>query len=308
MKCYKQIFTYDKHIGYKYVPNLNVTVTGDYLDQLYDYKIKTDRFGFRNSLSLNNNFLNVDILFIGCSFTAGDGLENKNRFSELINLGSYNAALSGSDLIQQMLIVNYCKDFINTKKLIYSPYLGCINRINLKSRSTFLHNSRHIWFKPYYEVSDGKFILKNYPVPKPQMSLSSSENNKEEKSLLIKRLFKSKSLYSEFLNSIYKAYSQDNNFSICKQIYLKSKLSFPNSRHILMPLGNYYFLKFANKDLKKLVTNFYQRLSKEIGFEFYNINNRINKSQVENMFYKKDGHFNIYGHKTISEMIDNYLK
>ena len=40
MKCYKQIFTYDRHIGYKHVPNLNVTVTGDYLDQLYDYKIK----------------------------------------------------------------------------------------------------------------------------------------------------------------------------------------------------------------------------------------------------------------------------
>lgn len=308
MKCYKQIFTYDRHIGYKYVPNLNVTVTGDYLDQLYDYKIKTDRFGFRNSLSINNKFYDFDVLFIGCSFTAGDGLENKNRFSELINLDSYNAALSGSDLIQQMFIVNYCKDFLNTKKLIYSPYLGCINRMNLKSRATFLHNTRHIWFKPFFEVFDGKFILKNYPVPKPQMILSSSENNKKEKSFWINRLLKSKSLYSDFLKSIYRAYTDETNFSICKEIYLKSKNSFPNAKHILMPLGNYYFLKFANKELKKVVTNFYQRLTKEIGFEFYNINNMINKSQIDKIFYKKDGHFNIYGHKTISEIINNCVK
>ena len=68
---------------------------------------------------------------------------------------------------------------------------------------------------------------------------------------------------------------------------MKSKISFPNAKHILMPLGNYYFLKFANKKLKKVVTNFYQRLTKEIGFEFYNINNMINKSQIDKIFYKK---------------------
>ena len=307
MKCYKQIFTYDKKIGYKYVPNLNVTVTGDYLDQLYDFKLKTDKFGFRNSISIANKVLDVDIMFIGCSFTAGDGLENKNRFSELINLDSYNAALSGSDLIQQMLIVNYCKDFINTKKIIYSPYLGCINRMKLKSRSTFLHNSRHIWFKPYFQISKGKFILKNQPVPKPQINMSNSENKKKEKSFWIKRIFKSKFPYSTFLDSINKAYSDETNFSICKEIYSKSKFRYPNARHILMPLGNYYFLKFANNKLNNVVTNFYQRLTREIGFEFYNINSMINRSNIEKIFYKKDGHFNIYGHKIISEIINKHI-
>lgn len=309
MKCYKQIFTYDKEIGYKYVPNLNVTVTGDYLDKLYDYKLNTDMFGFRNNPLINNQNMNFDILFIGCSFTAGDGLENKNRFSDLINSDSYNAALSGSDLIQQLLIVNYCKDFINTKKIIYSPYLGCINRMHLKSRSTFLHNSRHIWFKPYFEVSNKKFILRNNPVPKPQLRISLQENDqKKEKSLWINGFLKSKSIHSEFLKSIFEAYSDETNFSICKEIYSKSKSIYPNAKHILIPLGNYDFLKFANNQLKKIVDNFYQRLAKDLGFKFYNINNNINKSQIEKIFYQKDGHFNSYGHKIISHLINNYIK
>ena len=123
MKCYKQIFTYDSQIGFKYVPNLNATVTGDYLDKIFDYKINTDKFGYRNNNLLENYLDEVEILFIGCSFTSGDGIENQKRFSYLLDFKSYNAGLSGSDLTQQMLILKDCKNFINPKTIIFSPYI-----------------------------------------------------------------------------------------------------------------------------------------------------------------------------------------
>ena len=309
MKCYKQIFTYDSQIGFKYVPNLNATVTGDYLDKIFDYKINTDKFGYRNNNLLENYLDEVEILFIGCSFTSGDGIENQKRFSDLLDFKSYNAGLSGSDLTQQMLILKDCKNFINPKTIIFSPYIGCINRMRLKSRETILHNTRHVWFKPYMEHYKDQIILKNNPVPRPILNLEKIDAKKSNISKVekIKNFLFRNTPRDNFLRSIRDSYLSEKNFLICKEIYSISKYIFPNAKFFLMPLGNYDYLKFGNDYTKSIVDNFYNELAKNVGFKFLNVNKLISKSKIDLIFYKEDGHLNNYGHKTISEILKKLL-
>ena len=79
MKSYRQIFKYDSKLGYKYVRNLSITIIGDSDEGTKDYKFVTDNFGFRNDFKIDD-FNLIENLFIGCSFTAGDGVANCQRF------------------------------------------------------------------------------------------------------------------------------------------------------------------------------------------------------------------------------------
>ena len=81
MQSYRQIFKYDSRLGYKYVNNLSLTILGDSGEGSKDYKLVTDNFGFRNDINVND-IETFDNLFIGCSFTAGDGVPNSQRFSD----------------------------------------------------------------------------------------------------------------------------------------------------------------------------------------------------------------------------------
>ena len=49
MKTYRQTFVYDPRIGYKFLPNLKVTVVGDERDKMEDYQLVVDKFGYRNN-------------------------------------------------------------------------------------------------------------------------------------------------------------------------------------------------------------------------------------------------------------------
>ena len=86
MKSYRQILTYDSNIGYKFVPNINFTVVGDPDDNMTDYVIKTDSLGYRNErdiIEIGNyeKKIDIDVLYLSCSFTAGDGVDNSSNSS-----------------------------------------------------------------------------------------------------------------------------------------------------------------------------------------------------------------------------------
>ena len=110
--------------------------------------IKTGTFKdieVRNDINLNCDMA-VDNLFIGCSFTAGDGVSNSERFTDNLNTSSYNAGISGSGFVQQCLIAEYCANFIQPKRLIISPYIGCIQRNFLKEGIVDASNNDLIFY------------------------------------------------------------------------------------------------------------------------------------------------------------------
>ena len=303
MKSYRQIFKYDSKLGYKYVKNLSLTILGDSVEGSKDYKLVTDNFGFRNDINLNCDMA-VDNLFIGCSFTAGDGVSNSERFTDNLNTSSYNAGISGSGFVQQCLIAEYCANFIQPKRLIISPYIGCIQRNFLKERSTQLMGYKKLWYKPYAEFSNNKVYFRNIPVPKPDLNF---EDFSSQKSVNIENNFfeKLKSKFyrrREFIEGINKNYSSYEQFEICKYCIKLSMSYFKNSQIFIMPIPNWSFQKLTNRKLIFKVKNFYESIAKDLQINHFFLPEYLDKGKIDKMFYF-EGHMNKFGHQVVSEIL-----
>ena len=74
------LFEYDPDIGYRFVPHLKTRVAspdGGYL-------VRTNGQGFRNDREFERDDSTPRILVFGDSFTAGDGVSNGSRYSDVL--------------------------------------------------------------------------------------------------------------------------------------------------------------------------------------------------------------------------------
>jgi carbamoyltransferase len=82
-------------------------------DPTHPYYITTNNFGFRSNFDFKKESQRKKrIIFLGDSFTAGDGVANEDRFSDLVmdsisNLECYNFGLTASGTDQQVLIYEH---------------------------------------------------------------------------------------------------------------------------------------------------------------------------------------------------------
>ena len=117
------------------------------------------------------------VLIVGCSSAAGDGVSNRDRFSErleaaLPGVEAHNYALSGSGYDQQLLVHREFEALIQPDVLLVSPSLACIGRNLLSER---LHRDAMTGGsirvpKPYFTLDDrGELMLHHVPVPKPSL-------------------------------------------------------------------------------------------------------------------------------------------
>lgn len=103
--------------------------------------------------------------------TAGDGVANGERFSDLLQksipyLEVYNYALSGVGTDQQYLSYLECGD-VDHDLLIIGVTTDQINRSNSHVLTFRDANGREVFYaKPYYEIENNKLVLHNVPVPK----------------------------------------------------------------------------------------------------------------------------------------------
>lgn len=170
---HRQLFSYHPRYGYTFHKNMRSRYLSPDQD-LGGYYVETDANGFRNSASqsIDATTSGDKLLLLGCSFAAGHGVSNEHRFSDILStkvkgVMIYNAALSGTGMDQQYLIL---KDLLQDGEfhtVLFSPYSGCAYRNSLQERTfydPFLGRecSRP---KPYFEIQNGDFVLKNSPVP-----------------------------------------------------------------------------------------------------------------------------------------------
>jgi carbamoyltransferase len=114
------------------------------------------------------------ILIFGDSFTAGDGVSNSKRFSDLLpklehDLETCNFAIPGTGTDQHYLAYKeYAKD-MNCDLVMIFVFVENIKRVNARYRSYFDENGvKQIYSKPFFEFNNGKLTLKGIPVdPKP---------------------------------------------------------------------------------------------------------------------------------------------
>jgi len=307
MKSYRQIFKYDDRLGFKYMPNLSLTILGNPSDNMRDYKIITDKYGFRNNKSLEE-LKNIENLFIGCSFTAGDGVDNSQRFTNKLISNSYNAALSGSDFIQQCLIAEDFAKLIRPKRVFFSPYIGCLQRNTLKERKMQLINFKKSWPKPYAEIIKNKIVFKNIPVPKPYINFDNFSKIKKKSNLniFVQRVRDKILRGKDFLDSLDNYYKLEQQYKICKHCLLLSKGYFKESKLYLMPIPNWEFQKLANLKLINRVRYFYDSLANDLNIKHFFLNDYLERNYASKMYYL-EGHLNPFGHQKVADILNEKL-
>ena len=103
----KQIFEYHPLIGYKFIPDLKTRIQ----HEAGGYLLRTNNWGFRSEhdFTVEKKADTKRILFFGDSFTAGDGVSNKSRYTDLLGLSLpnteiFNFGLPGSGTDQQFIL------------------------------------------------------------------------------------------------------------------------------------------------------------------------------------------------------------
>jgi carbamoyltransferase len=166
---HRTLIRYDKEIGHLFVPN--VVMRQPFIEN--PHFVRTNKQGFRSNFDYkrSNDNGEIRIAFLGDSCTAGEGVANEKRFSDLVAdaLGAkcYNFALSASGVDQQYLIYkNIACDF-HHDVLVISPHIIDIYRNVLDARiSVEGRTGKEILVpKPYFKLKDENLVQYNVPVP-----------------------------------------------------------------------------------------------------------------------------------------------
>ncbi len=171
---------YHPVIGYLYIPNLNVRI----LHENGGYFIKTNSMGFRSDFDFPTEKKEgvVRIIVFGDSFTAGDGVKNLDRYTDLLcrsfdNVEIFNFGLTSSGTDQQYLIYKEFASKMNADVVIIAPMVENIRRNVIDSMPAITHDGvRFIRPKPFFKIRDSDLILQNNPVPRVDMIAKTKRN------------------------------------------------------------------------------------------------------------------------------------
>lgn len=180
----RTVFEYHPTIGYKFLPHIKARVP----HEAGGYFVVTNGDGFRSDWEYTKvkDPAKKRVLVFGDSFTAGDGVSNKYRYTDLLqqmNPGTewYNFGLPGSGTDQQWLMYQEYGTLYEHDLLIISVLVENIRRVN----ATFRYymdgaGEQKVWMKPYFELVNGDLILRNTPVnPEPIAISALSDADKQ---------------------------------------------------------------------------------------------------------------------------------
>jgi carbamoyltransferase len=163
-------FQYDPDIGYRFIPNLKLriaTKSGGYL-------ISTNSLGFRSDREYVVPSAKRQILIFGDSFTAGDGVSNGQRYSDVLEnlLGAeraevHNFGIPGSGTDQQYIAYRKFIENPGDSIVVMAVLVENIRRITSAFRPSGT-DSEEVSFiaKPYFELRGGQLVRCHAPVPK----------------------------------------------------------------------------------------------------------------------------------------------
>jgi hypothetical protein len=161
---------YHPLIGNLYIPNLDVRI----LHENGGYFLKTNNMGFRSDYDFLEEKKEgvIRILVFGDSFTAGDGVKNSDRYTDIIgksfdNIEIYNFGLTSSGTDQQYLIYQEFGSKMKADIVIIAPLVENIRRNLVGAMPNITHDGvRFMRPKPHFELRDSGLVLQNNPVPR----------------------------------------------------------------------------------------------------------------------------------------------
>lgn len=163
------LMKYHPRIGYTYMPNAKLRLpwgNGGYL-------VRANAAGFRSDREFVKERTpgKFRALVFGDSQTAGDGVINAQRYTDLLekslpDFECYNYSLSGTGPDQQFLAYQENAG-VEHDLLVIALYVENIRRVSsrvVKSRDG--SGEEYIRAKPYYQIENDELVLHHVPVPK----------------------------------------------------------------------------------------------------------------------------------------------
>jgi len=165
----RQLFQYHPTIGYQFIPGLKARV----LHENGGYLVRVNDMGFRS----NREYVRMKkpgtrrILLFGDSFTAGDGVPNDKRYSDVLetlvpNLEVYNYGLPGAGTDQQYLTYKECAQGFDHDLLLIAVLVENVKRVANGYRYWVDESGAQVLYaKPFYKLVQGELRLSGVPVP-----------------------------------------------------------------------------------------------------------------------------------------------
>ncbi|MEM5368478.1 SGNH/GDSL hydrolase family protein [Paraburkholderia azotifigens] len=168
---HRRLMRYDPILGYRFAPGLKLRIPhegGGYL-------VKTNRDGFRCEHQVTPcKHTRHRVLVFGDSYTAGDGVSNGKRYTDVLeqqltDTEVLNFGLSGSGTDQQYLVFQQYAAQIEYDAVVISVLVENIQRNVVRERGWADRTGEAIRVpKPWFEFSAGDGLtLKGVPVPQP---------------------------------------------------------------------------------------------------------------------------------------------
>lgn len=166
----RQLFEYHPVLAYRFIPGLKARVpheSGGYL-------VQANETGFRSNHTFNKSRTpgKRRALVFGDSFTAGDGVSNHKRYTDVLearvpDLEVYNFGLSGTGTDQQYLAWREFARDIEHDALVISVLVENIRRVAARYRRYVDDSGREVVYaKPYYTLDHGELVLHHSPPPR----------------------------------------------------------------------------------------------------------------------------------------------
>ncbi|MES2900347.1 MAG: SGNH/GDSL hydrolase family protein [Pseudomonadota bacterium] len=163
----RQVYEYHPVIGYRFIPNLKARIPhegGGYL-------LEANASGFRSS----RPFLSKAtpgyqrVLLFGDSFTAGDAVANKQRYSDLLetmlpSTEIYNFGLSSTGTDQQYLAWREFARDIEHDAVVIAVFVENVRRVMARYRPhRDASGQQRLYAKPYYTLEGERLQLHQVP-------------------------------------------------------------------------------------------------------------------------------------------------
>ena len=175
------LFEYDPDIGYRFVPHLKTRVAspdGGYL-------VRTNGLGFRSDREFERDDQAPRVLVFGDSFTAGDGVSNGSRYSDVLEtllppVEVHNFGLPGSGTDAQYICYGKLAAGAPCRAVVLAVLVENIRRIVSPYRpSQDAEGGVEFLPKPYFELEGERLVRHHDPVPREPVTareLESSES------------------------------------------------------------------------------------------------------------------------------------
>ncbi|WP_422002466.1 SGNH/GDSL hydrolase family protein [Reyranella sp.] len=173
------LFEYDPDLGYRFVPHLKTRVANDE----GGYLVRTNGQGFRNDREFERDDPASRILVFGDSFTAGDGVSNGSRYTDVLEgllsaAQVHNFGLPGSGTDVQYLCYRKVAAGAPATAIVMAVLVENIRRIVSPYRPSQTEDGKvEFLAKPYFELDGDRLELRHVPVPREPVTARELEGN-----------------------------------------------------------------------------------------------------------------------------------